>query len=64
MPNIKFLEQEVRNYHTNDKRRVTIETIVEHGSDIVKAKQIVKKVVENFPSILQAPQYDVIIDSL
>lgn len=64
MPNIKFLEQEVRNYHTNDKRRITVETIVEHGSDIVKAKQILQKVIANFPNILQAPQYDVIIDSL
>lgn len=64
MPNIKFLEEEVRNYHTNDKRRVTVETIVEYGSDIVKAKQIIQKVIWNFPNILQAPNYDVIIDSL
>ncbi len=64
MPNIKFLEEEVRNYNTNDKRRVTVETIVEFGSDIVKAKQIIWKVIANFPNILPAPQYDVIIDSL
>ena len=64
MPNIKFLEEEVRNYHTNDKRRITVETIVEYGSDVVKAKQVIQKVVGNFSNILPAPAYDVIVDSL
>lgn len=64
MPNIKFLEQEVKNYHTNDKRRVDIDTVVEYGSDIVKIKQIMAKVVSNFPNILQAPEHDVLIETL
>jgi small-conductance mechanosensitive channel len=40
MPNIKFLEEEVKNYHTNDKRRISVETVVEYGTDISKVKQI------------------------
>lgn len=64
MPNIKFLEQEVKNYHSNDKRRVDIETVVGYGTDIVKVKQILGKVVSNFPNILPAPKYDIVIEQL
>ena len=63
IPNIKFLENEVSNYHTNDKRRVEVEVLVDYDSDIVKAKAIINKVLENFP-ILQAPASDIIVDTL
>jgi len=64
MPNIKFLEQEVKNYHTNDKRRMSVETVVEYGTDVVKVKQILGKVVSNFPNILQAPSHDIVVETL
>ncbi len=64
MPNIKFLEQEVKNYHTNDKRRMSVETVVEYGTDVAKVKQILWKVVSNFPNILPAPAHDIVIETL
>ena len=63
IPNIKFLEDEVRNYHTSDKRRVEIDVQVDYNTDLVKAKSIINKVLENFP-ILQAPRSDIIVESL
>ena len=64
VPNIKFLEEEVSNYNTNDKRRVEVETLVDYDTDLVKAKAVINKVLESFPNILLAPKYDVIIDKL
>jgi len=63
IPNIKFLEDEVRNYHTSDKRRVEVDVQVDYDTDIVKAKGVINKVLENFP-ILQAPRSDIIVESL
>ena len=63
IPNIKFLEDEVRNYHTSDKRRVEIDVQVDYNTDIVQAKSVINKVLENFP-ILQAPRSDIIVESL
>ena len=64
IPNIKFIEEEIRNFHANDKRRLSIETIVEYGTDITKAKEVLRKVIGNFPNILKAPEYDVVVESL
>ncbi len=63
IPNIRFLEDDVRNYHTSDKRRVEIDVQVDYNTDIVKAKSIINKVLENFP-MLQAPASDIIVESL
>ena len=64
IPNIRFLEDNVENYHNNDKRRVDIDFLVAYDTDIKKAKAYIDKVIENFPNILKAPQYDVIVDRL
>lgn len=63
VPNIKFLEEEIKNYHTSDKRRVEIDVQVDYDTDIVKAKSVINKVLENFP-MLQAPASDIIVRSL
>ena len=64
VPNIKFLEEEVFNYHTNDKRMVEIETLVDYQTDLIKTKNVISKVLESFPNILLAPKSNVIIDKL
>ena len=64
IPNITFIEEKVTNYHTNDKRRVEVDILVDYGTDIHKAKQTVQMVIDQFPNILQAPASDVIVDSL
>jgi len=61
VPNVKFLEDEVKNYHTNDKRRVEIEVWVDYDTDILKAKKIMLQVVENFPWIIRAPWPNILI---
>jgi len=64
IPNIKFLEENVSNFHTNDKRRVEIEVWVDYDSDITKAKQIMLQVVDKFPNVLKAPEPDIFITEL
>ena len=64
IPNITFIEDKVTNYHTNDKRRVDIEILIDYGSDVHKAKKTVQMVLDQFPNILKAPASDVIVDSL
>lgn len=64
IPNVKFLEDNVRNYHTNDKRRIDVEVIVWYETDILEAKKVLQKVVSNFPVVLQAPASDVLIREL
>ncbi len=64
VPNTIFSEETVMNYRWNDKRRVEIEIGVDYSTDIVKAKQVIMKVLENFPNILPAPQADIFINSL
>ena len=63
VPNIKFLEDEVKNYHTSDKRRVEIDVQVDYDTDVVKAKEVINAVLQNFP-MLQAPAPDIIVESL
>ena len=64
VPNIKFSEENVENYYSNDKRRIDIEVLVDYETDIVKAKIIVKKVLDTFPNILKAPELDIIVEKL
>jgi len=64
IPNVKFFEDNVRNYHTNDKRRLDIDLVVHYGTDVVAAKKILKKVLTNFPTVLQAPEPDILVEKL
>ena len=64
IPNISFLEEKVSNYHSNDKRRIEIETLVDYNTDTTKTKAVINKVLENFPVILKEPWSQIIIDKL
>ena len=64
IPNIKFLEENVLNFHTNDKRRLEVEVLVDYSTDISKVKMVLTKVIENFPTILKSPDHQIIIDKL
>ncbi len=64
VPNVRFFEENVSNYHTNDKRRIDVEVVVDYTTDIVKAKQVLQKVASNFPNILQAPETDILVEYL
>lgn len=61
IPNVRFFEENVRNFHTNDKRRIDVEVVVWYETDIIQAKKVLGKVVSNFPMVLSAPESDVII---
>jgi len=64
VPNVKFLEEEVSNFHSNDKRRVDVNVWVDYNTDILKAKKIMIQVIEQFPWILQAPHPDVYVTEM
>ena len=64
IPNIKFLEENIANFHTNDKRRLEIEVLVEYDTDILQTKKIISKVLESFPTILKSPDHKIIIEKL
>lgn len=64
IPNIRFFEENVRNFHTNDKRRIDVEVTVGYETDLMQAKKVLQKVVANFPMVLKAPQSDIIVWSL
>jgi len=64
IPNVRFFEENVRNFHTNDKRRIDIEVVVDYQTDILQAKKVLQQVVSNFPMVLQAPASDVLIRDL
>ncbi len=61
VPNVKFLENEVKNFNTNDKRRVEINVWVDYDTDLIKAKKVIMQVLNNFPNILKAPEPDILI---
>jgi small conductance mechanosensitive channel len=61
---VRFFEENVRNFHTNDKRRIDIEVVVDYQTDILQAKKVLQQVVSNFPMVLQAPASDVLIRDL
>lgn len=62
VPNVEFLKNVVENYNANDKRRTEIEIALEYGSDIVKAKTILLKIVDNFPNILKDPAPKIVVN--
>lgn len=62
VPNVDFLKNMVENYNSNDKRRTEIEIGLEYGSDIVKAKTILLKIVDNFPNILKDPAPKIVVN--
>jgi len=61
IPNVKFLENEVENFHMNDKRRVEVNIWVDYEADIVTAKKVMLQVINNFPWILKTPEANVLI---
>lgn len=64
VPNVKFLEEDIVNFHTNDKRRVNVDLGVDYDTDIVKAKKIMIQVTERFPNILKAPFPNVLVTEM
>jgi small conductance mechanosensitive channel len=64
IPNIRFFEENVSNYHTNDKRRIDVSVLVDYNTDIITAKKVLLKVASNFPQILPAPDADVLVQEL
>ncbi len=62
VPNVRFLEENVSNYHSNDKRRVDIEVWVDYDTDLVKAKKVMNQVVEQFPNVLKAPEPSIFVE--
>lgn len=64
VPNVKFLEEDIVNFHTNDKRRVEVNIGVDYDTDILKAKKIMLQVVEKFPNILVAPSPNVLVTEM
>ncbi|MFK7780426.1 MAG: mechanosensitive ion channel [Candidatus Gracilibacteria bacterium] len=64
IPNVTFLEQEVCNYNTNDKRRLSVSIGVDFKTDILYAKKILLGVIDNFPNILQTPSSDVLVEEM
>ncbi len=64
VPNIKFIEDNVENYHTNEKRRLDVKIYIDYNSDTVKTKKVIKKVIDSFPNILQTPPPQIIIEKL
>lgn len=64
IPNVRFFEENVRNFHTNDKRRIDVEVVVDYNTDLIQAKRVLQKVISNFPMILKAPESDILVDKL
>ena len=63
IPNIHFLDKEVRNFNTADKRRIDIQLHFDYDADIIKIKAVLKKVSQTFDEILTSPEAKVIVDS-
>ena len=64
VPNINFLENNVENFNTNDKRRVEIEVMIHFKEDITLAKQVILSVLSKFPGIMRSPEPDVLVQKL
>lgn len=63
IPNINFLDKEVRNFNTSDKRRIDIQLHFDYDADIIKIKSVLKKVAQTFDEILTSPEAKVIVES-
>lgn len=64
VPNVKFLQENVANYHTNERRRINIDIWIDYEADVVKAKKIMRQVVDQFPNILKDPEPIITVDKL
>lgn len=64
VPNVKFLEEEISNFHSNDKRRVDVNVWVDYDTDILRAKKVLMQVIEKFPNVLTAPHPDVFVTEM
>lgn len=64
IPNVKFLQENVSNYHTNERRRINIEIWIDYSSDVVKAKNIMRQVVDQFTNVLKEPEPIITVDKL
>lgn len=64
VPNVKFLQDVVKCYTANTKRRVEVEVWLDYAEDITKAKELINKVIESFPYILIAPAPFTIVNDL
>ncbi|MDP2090292.1 MAG: mechanosensitive ion channel [Candidatus Gracilibacteria bacterium] len=64
IPNVKFLQENVSNYHTNERRRINIEIGIDYSSDVVKAKNIMRQVVDQFTNVLKEPEPIITVDKL
>ncbi len=64
VPNVKFLEENVSNYNSNDKRRVEVHVWIDYSSDVVKAKRIMMQIIAQFPTVLNSPEPFVTVDRL
>lgn len=64
VPNVKFLQENVSNYHSNVRRRIDLEVWIDYDSDIVKAKKVMMQVVDQFPNILKNPEPLITVDRL
>ena len=64
VPNVKFLEEEISNFHSNDKRRVEVNIWVDYDTDILRAKKVLMQVIKKFPNVLVSPQPDVFVTEM
>ena len=64
VPNITFLENNVENFNTNDKRRVEVEVMINFKEDITHSKKVILEMLSRFPGILKSPSPDVVVDKL
>ncbi len=64
VPNINFLENNVENFNTNDKRRIEIEVMINFKEDVTNAKKVILTMLSRFPGILQSPEPDVLVEKL
>ncbi len=64
VPNINFLENNVENFNTNDKRRIEIDVMINFKEDVTNAKKVILTMLSRFPGILQAPEPDVLVERL
>lgn len=62
VPNIKFLEENVSNYYSNEKRRIEIEVWIDYEEDVVKSKKVLLNILSKLPDVLQEPKPRILVD--
>jgi small conductance mechanosensitive channel len=63
IPNISFLDKEVKNYNASEKRRIDIDIHFDYDADIIKIKSVLKKVALSFDEVLTSPEAKMVIES-